>query len=100
MAVKTAAFLLISAGDKNNYRVAQSKKKTPLHGQYCMNKIYFLYHVFLSQWVWVKQQKEVGRGAWEQQKDSSLPTDNLWYTPASVSFLLMSAKKPTLLSSL
>lgn len=28
MAVKTAAFLLISAGDKNNYRVAQSKKNS------------------------------------------------------------------------
>lgn len=44
--------------------------------------------------------KGVGRSAREEQKDSSLTTGGLWYTPASVSFPLMSSKKPTLLSSI
>lgn len=54
----TAAFLLISAGDKKkNLQGDIDKKKNPLHGQYHMNKTFFLYHVLLWQWLWVKQQK-------------------------------------------
>ena len=64
-----------------------------------MNKTFFVHHVFMGNNE-SDNKREVGSSGWEEQKDFSLPTDGLWYTPASESFLLMSAKKPTLLSSL